>query len=90
VGSTIAHILEDQGHSVAVIDRDPEAFRKLPSGFKGSRITGLGFDREILAEAGIDHADRLRRREQRRQLQCHRGPGQPASRSGSSGRGPDL
>jgi trk system potassium uptake protein TrkA len=57
VGSTIAHILEDQGHSVAVIDRDPEAFRKLPSGFKGSRITGVGFDRDVLSEAGIEHAD---------------------------------
>jgi trk system potassium uptake protein TrkA len=57
VGSTIAHILEDQGHSVAVIDRDPEAFRKLRSGFKGSRITGIGFDRETLAEAGIERAD---------------------------------
>ena len=57
VGSTIAHILEDQGHSVAVIDRDPEAFRKLSSGFRGSRITGIGYDREVLAQAGIEHAD---------------------------------
>jgi trk system potassium uptake protein TrkA len=57
VGSTIAHILEDQGHSVAVIDQDAEAFRKLRSGFKGSKITGIGFDREILIEAGIEHAD---------------------------------
>jgi trk system potassium uptake protein len=52
VGSTIAHILEDSGHSVAVIDRDPEAFRKLSSG-----ITGIGYDREVLAQAGIEHAD---------------------------------
>ena len=57
VGSTIAHILEDQGHSVAIIDRDPEAFRKLSSGFKGARITGIGYDREVLAQAGIEHAD---------------------------------
>jgi trk system potassium uptake protein TrkA len=57
VGSTIAHILEDQGHSVAVIDRDAEAFRKLRSGFKGSRITGIGFDRDVLSEAGIERAD---------------------------------
>jgi trk system potassium uptake protein TrkA len=57
VGSTIAHILEDQGHSVAVIDQDAEAFRKLRPGFKGSRITGIGFDRDVLAEAGIEHAD---------------------------------
>ena len=29
VGSTLAHILEDRGASIAVIDRNPEAFRKL-------------------------------------------------------------
>ena len=57
VGSTIAHILEDQGHSVAVIDQEAAAFRKLRSGFKGSKITGTGFNREILIEAGIEHAD---------------------------------
>jgi trk system potassium uptake protein TrkA len=57
VGSTIAHILEAQGHSVSVIDRDPEAFRKLSSGFKGTRITGIGYDREVLAQAGIERAD---------------------------------
>ena len=57
VGSTIAHILEDQGHSVAVIDQEAEAFRKLRSGFKGSKVTGAGFNREILIEAGIEHAD---------------------------------
>ena len=57
VGSTIAHILEDQGHSVAVIDQDPDAFRKLRPGFKGSKITGIGFDRDVLIEAGIEHAD---------------------------------
>ena len=33
VGSTLAHILEDHGHSVAVIDQDAEAFRKLRPGF---------------------------------------------------------
>jgi len=57
VGSTIAHILEDQGHSVAVIDQDPDAFRKLHGGFKGQRITGIGFDRHVLVEAGIERAD---------------------------------
>jgi trk system potassium uptake protein len=57
VGSTIAHILEDQGHSVAVIDQDAEAFRKLRSGFKGRKITGYGFDRDVLIEAGIEDAD---------------------------------
>ena len=57
VGSTIAHILEDQGHSVAVIDQDPDAFRKLRPGFKGTKITGIGFDCDVLIEAGVERAD---------------------------------
>ena len=56
VGSTLAHILEEQGHSVAVIDQDREAFRRLRSGFKGKRITGVGFDQDVLIEAGIEEA----------------------------------
>ncbi len=57
VGSSIAHTLEDQGHSVAVVDQDPEAFRKLRSGFKGTKVTGVGFDRDVLTEAGIERAE---------------------------------
>src|ERR1700726_569435 len=56
VGSTLAHILEDRGASIAVIDRNPEAFRKLRSSFKGEKITGIGFDRAVLAQAGTDRA----------------------------------
>jgi trk system potassium uptake protein TrkA len=57
VGSTIAHILEDQGYSVAVIDQDAEAFRRLKPGFRGTKVTGVGFDRDVLIEAGIENAD---------------------------------
>ena len=57
VGSTLAHILEAQGHSVAIIDQDRDAFRKLRSGFKGKRIVGVGFDQDVLREAGIEEAD---------------------------------
>ncbi len=57
VGSTLAHILEDRDNTVAVIDRDPEAFRRLRSPFKGDRITGIGFDRAVLTQAGIERAD---------------------------------
>jgi trk system potassium uptake protein TrkA len=56
VGSTLAHILEDNGHSVAIIDRDPQAFRRLRAGFRGRRVTGIGFDRDVLIEAGIETA----------------------------------
>jgi trk/ktr system potassium uptake protein len=59
VGSTLAHILEDRGHSVAVIDRDPDAFRRLGGHFNGRRVTGMGFDRDTLQEAGIEEAAAL-------------------------------
>src|SRR6201997_4010501 len=57
VGSTLAHILEDRENSVSIIDRDPEAFRRLRSSFKGDKITGIGFDRAVLTQAGIERAD---------------------------------
>lgn len=56
VGSTLAHILEDLGHSVAIIDQSSEAFRRLRAGFRGRRVTGFGFERDVLIEAGIEHA----------------------------------
>src|SRR3984957_19903019 len=57
VGSTLAHILGARGYTVAVIDQDPEAFRRLRPSFKGDRVTGVGFDRDVLARAGIERAD---------------------------------
>jgi len=57
VGSTLAHSLEQRGHSVAVIDVDKDAFRRLGSDFKGRRVTGIGFDRDVLIDAGIERAD---------------------------------
>ena len=56
VGSTLAHILEERGYSVAVIDQNPEAFRRLGSSFKGKKVTGIGFDQDVLEEAGIREA----------------------------------
>jgi trk system potassium uptake protein TrkA len=45
------------GHDVAIIDRDPEAFRRLGPAFRGQAIEGIGFDREVLVRAGIERAD---------------------------------
>jgi trk system potassium uptake protein len=56
VGASLAGQLEDHGHSVAVVDQNPDAFRRLPASFEGRRVTGLGFDRDALAQAGIDDA----------------------------------
>ena len=56
VGSALAQTMDRQGHSVAVVDMDPEAFRKLSPDFGGSTVVGIGFDRDTLMEAGIAHA----------------------------------
>ncbi len=57
VGSTLAHHLQRLDHSVAVIDQDPIAFRRLGDNFKGKTIAGVGFDRDTLVDAGIESAD---------------------------------
>jgi trk system potassium uptake protein len=57
VGSTLAHALEALGHSVAVIDQDADAFRRLGPDFAGLTVTGIGFDRDVLVQAGIERAD---------------------------------
>jgi trk system potassium uptake protein TrkA len=55
-GSTLAQLVEDRGHTVAVVDQKPDAFRRLGSGFEGRRVVGPGFDRDTLLEAGIEQA----------------------------------
>lgn len=56
VGSALAKSLEQRGHEVAVIDRDPLAFRRLHADFSGQQVAGVGFDRDTLVEAGIERA----------------------------------
>lgn len=56
VGATLAHTLEDAGHSVAIIDQDDRAFRRLRPGFAGRKVTGIGFDRDTLKQADIAEA----------------------------------
>ena len=57
VGSTLARGLEARGHTTAVIDQNPDAFRRLGPSYTGSTVTGRGFDREVLQRARIDVAD---------------------------------
>ena len=57
VGSTLAHNLQARGYSVAVIDQNPDAFRRLGVEFSGLTVTGIGFDRSVLIEAGVERAD---------------------------------
>jgi trk/ktr system potassium uptake protein len=57
VGARLALRLDRDGHSVAVIDKDPTAFHLIGMEFKGRFITGVGFDPNALIEAGIERAD---------------------------------
>ncbi|WP_432571962.1 potassium channel family protein [Kineococcus sp. SYSU DK005] len=57
VGSTLALTVEQRGHSVAVVDQNADAFRRLGTSFAGQRVTGVGFDHDTLVEAGIHQAD---------------------------------
>lgn len=56
VGSLLADELDRQGHSVAVVDQDARAFRKLGPDFGGLTVKGIGFDRQTLENAGIERA----------------------------------
>jgi trk system potassium uptake protein TrkA len=57
VGASLAGALERLSHDVAIIDRDPQAFRRLSSDFHGRQVVGIGFDRNVLIEAGIEKAE---------------------------------
>jgi trk system potassium uptake protein TrkA len=57
VGSQLANMLSQEGHSVAVVDKDPMSFKRLSKNFQGQIVPGVGFDRQTLIKAGIEHAD---------------------------------
>src|SRR4051812_35126815 len=57
VGSTLARSLEDRNHTVSVIDSNPDAFRRLGPSFNGTKVTGIGFDQDVLERAGVEKAD---------------------------------
>jgi trk system potassium uptake protein TrkA len=57
VGATLSVQLDQLGHAVSVIDQNEDAFRRLGEDFGGRVVTGMGFDRQTLIAAGIEHAD---------------------------------
>ncbi|MGH3600644.1 MAG: potassium channel family protein, partial [Pseudonocardiaceae bacterium] len=56
VGAALAMALERLGHDLSVIDQNPQAFRRLGADFHGQQIRGIGFDRQVLTEAGTERA----------------------------------
>jgi trk system potassium uptake protein TrkA len=59
VGSELAVALTDRGQSVAIVDKNPTAFRRLPERWGGRIVVGYGFDRDHLEEAGVREAGAL-------------------------------
>ncbi len=57
VGSTLASMMDQEGHTVSIIDSSSEAFRRLAPGFKGETVIGNGVDEDVLIRAGIREAD---------------------------------
>jgi len=59
LGSGLATQLEERGVDVTIIDNNLEAFETLGKGFKGKKIHGIGFDKDVLADAQISKVDGL-------------------------------
>ena len=57
VGSELTIQLGKAGHDVTIVDKRRSAFDRLPPGFEARTMVGLGFDRELLVEAGVKEAD---------------------------------
>ena len=57
VGEQVARIMAAEGQDVTVIDYSEQALKRLGPDFKGRTVLGVGFDRKVLIEAGIEDAD---------------------------------
>ncbi len=57
VGSQLATLLSVEGHNVVVIDKEADSFKRLGTTFNGVTVKGLGFDEDVLEEAGIRDCD---------------------------------
>lgn len=57
VGLQLTVELAAEGHEISIIDKNAAAFEKLPPGFTAKTVVGMGFDRDVLEEAGIKEAD---------------------------------
>ena len=57
VGAQLASLLDKEGHTVTVLDRDADSLRRLPADFNGTALLGNGIDEAVLKKAGIEQAD---------------------------------
>lgn len=59
VGRNLTQYLLDRDNSVALIDKNPDRFRKVARHDNLTTLVGIGFDRSILESAHIERADGL-------------------------------
>lgn len=59
MGSGLAKSLSLHGQKVTVIDKDESAFEKLFDHVNVRTVLGIGFDRDVLRQAGIEKAEGL-------------------------------
>ncbi len=57
VGSTLAIMMDREGHEVSVVDYSSDAFQRLDPSFGGETVVGNGVDEDVLIRAGIKEAD---------------------------------
>jgi trk system potassium uptake protein len=57
VGEQLSLRMADEGHQVVVVDKEEAALARLPAHFRGRKVKGIGFDRDVLLEAGIQEAE---------------------------------
>jgi len=57
VGAELTVQLAKAGHHVSIVDKRREAFDRLPPGFEARTVVGVGYDRDVLEEAGIKEAE---------------------------------
>lgn len=57
VGEQVSRLMADEGHAVTVIDYDSAALERLGPEFRGRTVKGVGFDRRVLIQAGIEQTD---------------------------------
>jgi len=57
VGARLSGMLDNDGHTVTILDNNSYSFRRLPPDFNGTALLGNGIDEEALKRAGIEEAD---------------------------------
>ena len=56
-GATLALELSARGHSITIIDKNPESLRRLGKDYPCRVVIGDGLDEDVIAKSGMDKAD---------------------------------